>query len=208
MLSKTLAATTLLVLTISAACGQSTTVSFSAGPGEKDIFFNGLALPNGNQVEVGYFSPGFDVVGNTFNLPSLAAAWHSLGLDNITTIFGQSGRFAGTASTADPNFAGNKICLWIFKTSNNGAPTPSSYANVQAYGLFSGSSANWLFPAAGIPPGNMTSVTSSQADQAYFGLNNDPLHLVLNPVPEPSTLALLAASAGSMVWFFRYRSRR
>jgi len=203
MLMKTVCAIALLGAAVLAAHGQSTTVSVSAGPGERDVMYNGLPLADGNYVQVGYFNNGFDVVGNASNVPMLAAAWHALGSTDISTIFGQPGRFADNLTTSDPLFSDQKICLWIFKTSNNGDPVAAAYANVLGYGLYSGSAANWLFPTSGaVPPGNMTSVTSSQVDQAYFG-SLHPLHLILNPVPEPSTLSLLVAVGGSLMWFLR-----
>jgi hypothetical protein len=203
MLTKKFCTIALIVLSCSAVYSQSTTVSFSGAPGQRDVTYNGLAVPDGNYVQIGYFSPGFDVAGNAFNIPSLAAAWHGLGFTNIATIFGQAGRFAGNLSTSDPTFAGNRICLWIFKTTGNGDPAQAAYANVQGYGLYSAPLAsNWLFPAPGVPPANMTSITSSEVTQAYYG-SFDASHLILNPVPEPSTLVLLAAAGGSLVWFLR-----
>jgi hypothetical protein len=203
MLMKTVCAIALLGAAVLAAHGQSTTVSVSAAPLERDVMYNGLPLPNGNSVQVGYFNNGFDVVGNAANVPMLAAAWHAIGSTDISTIFGEPGRFADNLTTSDPLFSNQKICLWIFKTSNNGDPVAAAYANVLGYGLYSGSAANWLFPAFGaVPPANMTSVSSSQVDQAYFGTFS-PSHLILNPVPEPSTFALLVATGGSLVWFLR-----
>src|SRR4051812_24324632 len=193
MLMKTVCAIALLGAAVLAAHGQSTTVSVSAGPQQRDVTYNGVPLPDGNYVQIGYFNNGFDVVGNASNVPMLAGAWNALGSTNISTIFGEPGRFAANLTTSDPNFSNQKICLWIFKTSNNGDPAAAAYGNVLGYGLYSGSAANWLFPTLGaVPPANMTSVTSSQVDQAYFG-SLDPLHLILNPVPEPSTLSLLVA---------------
>ena len=196
----------LLLLANLAAHGQSTTVNVNGGPSLRDVTYNGLPLADGNYVEVGYFNSGFDVQGNAFNVPTLAAAWHGLGSTPISTIFGEPGRFGGNLTTSDPIFSGQKICLWIFKTSNNGDPAASAYANVLGYGLYSATGANWLFPAFGaVPPANMTSVTSSEVNQAYYG-TFDPAHLILQPVPEPSTLLLLAAS-GSLLWFLRKGKR-
>src|SRR3954468_10292569 len=150
----------ILLLAVLAPCvshGQST-IGYNAGVGLRNVTYSGAPVPNGNEVQLGYFTPGFDVPANVGNIFSLASAWHELDSTTITTIFGQPGRFSKTTSTTDPNFDAQKICFWIFKTSDNLAPT-GNYGNVQGYGLFSSSLANWLFPLqTAVPPNNMTSV--------------------------------------------------
>ena len=178
------------------------TVNFTAGPGQRNVTFNGTtAVPNGNQVRVGYFTPNFDVAANASDLSGLLAAWHQLGVTTVATIFGQPGRFADTLSTVDPQFSAQKIALWIFKTSDNAAPS-SGFGNVSAYGLYSSTALNWLFSLTdAAPPGNTTSINSSEVNQAYYG-SYDSSHLVLasiglNAVPEPSSCYLLALGLGA-----------
>jgi hypothetical protein len=174
------------------------TVSISAGIGERDVVFNGSnPVPDGNQVQVGYFTSGFDVAANAANVFGLANNWHSVGATTIRSIFGQPGHFGADFNPSDPTFSGQRICLWIFQTTDNGVPLPG-FQNLQGYGLYSSSAANWLFPPWNLPvPGNLTSVTSSEVNQAYFG-NFDTSHLVLTQVPEPATGALLLG--GLVVW--------
>lgn len=187
---------------IGAEADAQSTVNFTAGPGQRNVTFNGTtAVPNGNQVQIGYFTPSFDVVANASDLPGLLAAWHRLGVTTMTTIFGQPGRFADTLSTVDPQFSAQKIALWIFKTSDNAAPS-SGFGNVSAYGLYSSTALNWLFSLTdAVPPGNTTSVNSSEVNQSFYG-SYDSSHLVLaniglNAVPEPSAFYLLAMGLGA-----------
>src|SRR5437868_13261924 len=102
----------LMAVTALAAIAQST-INYGAGPGLRDVTFNtGTApVPDGNQVQIGYFNPGFNVSANSGNIFALASAWHELDFANIQTIFGQPGRFSDSVSTMDPNFDNQKICL-------------------------------------------------------------------------------------------------
>jgi hypothetical protein len=194
---RTILAGVLLGASATAGYAQSTTINFSAGVGERDVMLSGgTPVPDGNQVQIGYFTPGFDVSANAANFLSLATAWHSLGATSIKTIFGQSGRFSGSLSTTDPQFSAQKICLWIFQTTDDSAPL-ANFQNLQGYGLFSSPSANWLFPEPSNLPVNQTSITSSQVTQAYFG-SYDSAHLILTQVPEPATWSLVAI--GLVAW--------
>jgi len=193
-----------LCATLTFAQAQST-INYSAAPGERDVRYNNVPVPNGNQVQVGYFDSGFDVLGNAGNIFALASAWHELAFTNVATIFGQQGRFSSSATSSDPSFDGQKICLWLFKTSDNSSPLPN-YANVEGFGVFSGSSASWIFPPHDALPGTSTAVTSSTVDQAFHGdynLNS----LLLNPVPEPGTVALLGLG-GAVLVVSRWKLRR
>jgi hypothetical protein len=188
----------LLMATTALAAMAQSTINYGAGPGLRDVTFNvGTApVPDGNQVQMGYFSSGFNVSANSGNIFALASAWHELDSANIQTIFGQPGRFSDSVSTTDPSFDNQKICLWIFKTTDNGAPL-GNYSNVEGYGLYSSTALNWLFPVHDLlPPPNAT-ITSSEINQKYYG-DFDPFHLILTPVPEPSTYAI----GGVAVAFF------
>jgi|SRR6266850_575856 len=187
-----------VVLALTQALGHAQSainLDYQAGASQRDVVFNGGApVGDGNYVRVGFFSAGFNVAANAANLSALNGAWNQFGFTTISTIFGQPGRFAAQQSSFDPKFESQKICLWIFRTINNGAPT-ANFDNVLGYGVFSSNLGNWLFPLQNaVPPGNGTSINSSEVNQLYFG-SADSSHLSLAPVPEPSTYALLALGA-------------
>jgi hypothetical protein len=204
--SKLLLMPVLIGLAQASAQAQSITVNYGAGPGQRDVLYNGSSfVPDGNYVKVGFFSAGFDVAANANNLTALSGAWNELGSTTIKTLFGTPGLFGDQGSTTDPKFDAQKICLWITQTVNNGAPT-ASFDNLLGYGVFS--SANWLFPqSTAIPPGNTTSIDSSQVTEAYYG-SFDTSHLMLTPVPEPSTYALLALGIAPVVIMKVRKARR
>src|SRR5213078_3765543 len=77
---------------------DSITVNFSAGPGQRNLMFNGTTVPDGNYVKLGFFNSGFDVAANSGSLSSLAGAWNELGYTTVTPVFGQPGYFGGIQS--------------------------------------------------------------------------------------------------------------
>ena len=189
--------------------GQST-IGYEAGNAERNVFFNGSPVPDNNVAEIGFFNPGFDLSANANNLTALNSAWHELAFTSFKAVFSppNDGRFSGSSSTSDTAFDSKNISLWIFKTTDNAAPLPG-FGNVAGYGIFSSSDPRWVFPPQGaIPPNNMTTVTSSQVNQAYHGtFDADTVngHLFLNPVPEPATIGLLGLAAATL---FIARSKR
>ena len=184
---------------------QSASTTYTGGPGERDVMFGGVPVADGNYVEIGYFTPGFNVSANAGSLSALAGAWQQLDFTTTQQIFAQGGRFGATASTSSASFDNQKVALWLFKTSDNAAPA-SGFGNVQGYGVYSSTGGNWFFPFHdAVPPGNMGTVTSSEVNTAYFG-TFDANHLLLTPVPEPSIYALLALSGG-LVLVARLRKR-
>jgi hypothetical protein len=148
----------LLLLTPLCAVAQST-VNWSAGPGQRDV-----RLPSGQPVFIGTASIGaFDGDG-----------WREYGITDVREIFGELGRFAGTASMSDSFFTGEQIYLRIDSGSTGGLYTSTS---------------GWVFPDPyAIPPNNTLSINTSQIDTALYGFFNDN-HLIL--VPEPSPVAVI-----------------
>src|SRR5882762_10422138 len=157
--------------------GQST-ISYEAGNAERNVFFNGLSVPDGNVAKVGFFTPGFDLTANANDLSALNANWTELDFTPFRAVFSppNDGRFSDSASTANTAFDNKKISLWIFKTTDNAAPA-SGFGNVAGYGIFSSTAANWVFPSqSGMPP-LTTSVYSSDVNQAYHaGFDADPIN--------------------------------
>jgi len=176
---------------------QSANVNFQGGGGVPNMVDNsntplaGTDPTTGQTVRIGYFDTGFNVAGNAGNLQNLAAHWHLFSATNIRTIFGVPGSFAASASSTDTSFSGKQIDLWVFKTSDNLSPNFSTFANVQAYGLYTSSDVSWVFPPVGFGPGSTTSIDTSKVDQSFWGTINGSTSLGLAAVPEPSCLALL-----------------
>jgi hypothetical protein len=215
MLTRSLLAALLLLGNAAAGLAQ-VTVDYAANPfGDRDVVDASLTVvPDGNQVQIGYFEPTLDLAANAGNLLTLEANWHPFDSTTISTIFGQPGKFAGSGTGFDPSFNNKQISLWIFKTTDNAAPT-ANFSNVQQYGLFSSSLANWKFPVQGtIPPANSTSILAGQADVAYWGsILGDATtgHLELGAVvPEPRQAALVVGLAlmVSVVWQRRQSFQR
>lgn len=148
---KTILTTLTLILTTLCAIGQSSTVNWSAGPNQRDV-----RLVTGQPVMVGTAEIGFFA----------GEEWHQYGITDIREIFGEPGRFAGTASSNDPIFEGQQIFLRI-----NAGFTGGLYTSTQG----------WIFPEAdAIPPNNTLSINTSQIDRALYGFYNDD-HLILVP---------------------------
>lgn len=198
----------LVLLLAGQACSWAqSSVDIAAPVSQKDVFYNGTVVPNGNYVKVGFFNNGFDPIANGGNFSALQAAWRELGFIPIKPVMGSPGRFGDTLFTFDSLFDGKRLSLWIFQTANNGAPT-ASFDNVTAYGLFSSTLPDWIFPPQGsVPPNNSTTVTSSQVNQAFWG-SFDASHLLLSPVPEPSTYLLVALGLAPFVWLRIRKHRR
>lgn len=182
--------------------GQST-IGYEAGNAERNVFFNGLTVPDGNVAKIGFFTPGFDLTANANDLSALNANWTELDFTPFRAVFSppNDGRFSDSASTSSTAFDAKRISIWIFKTTDNAAPVPG-FGNVAGYGIFSSSDPRWIFPSqSGMPP-LTTSVYSSDVDQAFHGtFDADPIngHLYLNPVPEPSAFALVGLAFGAVL---------
>jgi hypothetical protein len=200
--------TSLAILNLSLALAEAqSTVNFSAAIGQPNIFWDGAPLADHNEVRIGFFTSGFDLAANLYDLNALDSEWKLYGSTQITNILGLApGSFTGTASQTTPSAAnvyqGQKIYLWVFKTSDNGAPA-LDYSNVTGYGLFSSTTNNWVFPNTSEL--NLTgtgSITSWDVNQAVFG-SYDMNHLYVTAVPEPSIAGLAFLSLGVLLIMIR-----
>jgi hypothetical protein len=203
-MNKKICISLLLLATVPVLLQGQSTVNFDAAPGQRDVLYDGSALPDGNHVALGYFSGSLDVAANAENIGVLSGAWEEYGSTTIRTLFGQAGRFSASYSSTDPIFDNRQIMLWIFKTTDGLAPA-ANYANVEGYGIYSSTAINWRFPAQGsLPPANTTFINSSEITQALYG-GFDSGHLYLSQVPEPTTLGLLALGVAPLAWNFLRR---
>lgn len=176
------------------------TVNFGAGVGERNVqdVFN-QPLTDNNSVWVGVFDAGFDVSAASDDLNALNAAWNLLTKDTIETIFGNPGLFGGEASNLDPTFDNSQIWFWIFQTSDNSTPDVG-FGDVTGYGLFSGTGSEWYLPPQGLAfPEDTTFVSSDMVNMAYHG-SFDNNHLILQPIPEPSTVGLIILGLGCLTF--------
>ena len=198
----------LAAVTFSHAQQVSLTYQGGTGPSVPNVVDStGTALPNSTlTVEVGYFTPTFDVAANENNLAGLESNWHQFDATDIITAFGVfPGAFSKTATSSDTQFNNQHIDLWVFKTSDNAAPNLVSFANVLEYGIFTrvNTSNPWQFPVAG--PGITTmNIDTTQVDTAFHGLLNAS-SLELQAVPEPSSAAVLGLGAAVLVFLRRGR---
>src|SRR5437899_9719697 len=82
--------------------GQST-ISYEAGNAERNVFFNGSAVPDGNVAKIGVFTPGFDLTANANDLSALNANWTELAFTAFKALFGppNDGRLSDSQSTAN-----------------------------------------------------------------------------------------------------------
>jgi hypothetical protein len=191
--------------------GQVSQVNYTAGLSQRTIHtVSGTAVADGNRVWIGTFDAGFNVSANAADPFALLAAWNQFGSTNINTIIGQPGHFTGSSSSADPVFTNQKIYLWIFSTDLAAAPA-GDFSNVNEYGLFSSTLANWTYLPPGPSPSNLRNVNSNEVDQNFFG-NIQSTRLLLGNgfvlVPEPSTLGLLSLAIPTVVLALRKRRPR
>jgi hypothetical protein len=163
----------------------------------------GNPIPFGNEIEIGFFPSSFDVTNNaTTGIGSLQTLWAnftpfgSTAFRSVPPVATTGGEFAAanTINPGNPVFNNQRIYMWIFETSDNAAPNTTTWANVLDWGLFTAySTANagsWVFPRTTDLFPTPTSITTLDIDKAFFG-NFTAGSLVLQPVPEPTGLALL-----------------
>jgi hypothetical protein len=204
------------VLSFTAAlCQAQVSITYSGGSASPNMVDSDLQpLADGNDVEIGYFTPGF-LQQNQNNLSALMNArttgdWHLFGATTITHNFLlPPGSFSSTATQPNSTaatFAGQPIDLWVFKTSDNSAPTAS---NVVGYGIFSSSDVSWIFPTPGPTP-IAFSIDTSQVNQYFHGsaVTGSPGSLEVIAVPEPGSVALLGmALTTGFLWVRRSRQK-
>jgi hypothetical protein len=179
--------------------------------GNRTAYLNAsTAVANGNSVWLGGFNSGFNVAANANNPQTLLASWNTYDTTTINSLgpFNQAGSFSHTGSSTQPVFDNLRMYLWIFSTDDGLAPEVG-FGNVTAYGLYtSNTDPDWAFPALSTPfPGNTKDIYSGDAIQAARG-SVDSAHLYLlafNPVPEPSTVALLSIAIPAAVLALRKR---
>ena len=150
--------------------GAAVTVNSIAGLGLRGVASEtGEWLREGASVWVGTFASGFDAQANAKDPVALASAWRRFATTTTRVILNDPGRFAAASHGTDPALAGHRIYWWINRTLDRNAPWPD-LGNITAYGLYSSTAANWVFPAPdAIPPLNLRTITSSEVDLAYHG---------------------------------------
>ena len=200
----------LVSLTILPSALAQSQVQYSAGLGHRTVHnSNGSSLADGNQVWIGSFDAGFDVMGNNDDPAALFAAFNQFGTTPIVTLFGvQPGSFTGDSTRNDSQFNNQKIYLWIFSTDSAAAPDTVDFSNVNEYGLYSSTSAAWTFLPHNGPQPNLRQINTADSQlQALFGSFTSG-QLFLSPatsVPEPSTLGLLGIAIPALVLALRRR---
>lgn len=194
---------------------QSTSAGYYSEFGQPAVWVSGgTPVPDNNQVCIGYFDAGFDVMANAGDLDELALHWHQFDSTtiNLAAGAGEGGHFADEQTlngASAPLFANQQIWLWVFKTSDNSAPD-AGYGDVSEYGLYSSTASNWRFKPVGSPPANRTDIytTDPSIYAAWGSLSGGHLNLSpVAPIPEPAVGALLAMGLGYLGLAFRSRKK-
>ena len=166
---------------------------------------SGAAIGNGNLVELGYFSPGFDTgtitVTNTYDSLITSEAWNPIGSapNTLTSNFlGFDGSFL--INTEATGISGNQIYIMAFNSANPASSTEWGLATT-----LSGASAPFWLTAGDSPPDNTNSIDLSQIDTALVGsIVGETTTLQFAVIPEPSTYLLLLGGIG-VLFFIRHR---
>lgn len=182
----------------------SITVNYNAAPGSRDVVAadGATLLENDNEVRIGFFNGLTDqdvrdnADGTLAGLQTLGGAWTQFDSTLIKNVGGEDGRYADGLSKTDATFDNQKVFVWIFRVSGVDKSVAGDYSNVDEYGIFSSTAANWIFPVEGSLPGDdTTTVISSEVDDVFFGSlvgAPDTGSLSLAAVPEPRDFGLVA----------------
>lgn len=170
----------------------SVTVNYTAQSGQRNVLDSGGNLiPEGQEVRIGFFDPGFDIDGNAGDLAALDDAWNPFDSTTIRAVQNLPSRFSATSpGLCDSQFNSKPIHLWILMTEDGSPPLPD-YSNVSEYGVFASSAGSWFFPLHNSPPGlNTTQINSNQVDHVEGGQGLiEAMSLRLLPNPNPPTLS-------------------
>ena len=152
---------------------------------------NGSWIPNGNLVWIGSFQQGFDVASNTSNLTNLFNNFGSINdagnfvqgtplLTATTTDFnaGQDGSFNATGDVSDANGTTPKLYIFAFNAPVSTQATEYGLAELPNL-------ANGVLPNGIDQQFSMNSVVATHVGTYTSGV------LTLEPIPEPSTYALI-----------------
>jgi len=188
------------------------TVDFSAALGERFVTTaDGTPLEDGNEVRIGTFASDFDIAANVSDFSALDTAFTEFDTASIVSTIGpssQPGSFVGSDSQLATGFEGERIYIWVFRTTENTAPY-ANYENVQEHGIFTNTAlTNWLFPSS-TDTFPTTLVTTTEIETAVTGAivhdYGDHGAIRLAVVPEPARTTLLLAVAILACLFWRHR---
>jgi len=172
--ARSAAATILLSLACARAADlRAAVVHLHAGPGGANVVdAAGAALANGREVRVGFLPDAFNFAGLASKPAEVGSVWQALGSTSIRPLFGQSGRYAATAETADRSLVGRTLYIWILNSSD-GLPITSTYSNVASHALFSSSNSHWRLPSPeALPPANSVILALAEADRVFVGVKS------------------------------------
>lgn len=164
----------------------SVTVDYTAQLGQRNVVDHAESaiLSGMGEVRLGVLSTGFDPEVHAGYLQLLGQAWVELGKTEIRPIFGQEGRFSDAAIFDRPELAGQKLYLWVLKTTDGG-PVSNDFSNVADYGVYSSTDSDWNIPPQdALPPENSTLINTTQVDQSFGPGGYNETSLQLRQAPE------------------------
>ena len=143
------------------------TVEVTARPGLPYVASpDGRPACDGTVVRIGSFPSNFDVVAA--GLGDVARAWLPFGEGEVRHLASEPGHLSASVTGDGRDFTGKQIYWWVLETAQ-GLPT-ADLGNITAWGLFSSSAPQWVFPVPGsAPPANAVLLDSGQIDVAGIG---------------------------------------
>lgn len=147
------------------------TIAFHAGVGGPSVSeVNGEALRDGSEVRIGLLPESYAIAQFAANPAEIGKVWQSLGAGVSRALFGQPGRFAASADSADRTLTGRRLYVWILR-STDGQPIRPDYGNVSAHALLTSARANWTLPSLdALPPDNTRLLALGETDQVFAGV--------------------------------------